>query len=239
MEDGILDFVSVCPFGRSCSESRPLERSRRGWPAGTGAGCVRAPVWRGWRRHGWLGYAGPAGPEFLPPVRHERGGRSPLSGLAGGPKGPILPHNFLTALPKPEGAPPFLRSRQSSWTHRAPAIGLHCAGDFDGSRSLLGHGVARSCVSPPARKGSSILGAEGLHPARISSRRSSGIRFPVGNEYVYLIRSGGFSSQYKGSGLVPEAAALVFTCVVSVIAFEIRKLSHVPPVRECLGESLR
>ena len=66
-----------------------------------------------------------------------------------------------------------------------------------------------------------------------------GIRFPAGNEYVYLTRGGGFSSQYKGFGLIPEAAALIYTCVVSGIAFEIRKLSQVPPVRERLGESLR
>jgi len=48
-----------------------------------------------------------------------------------------------------------------------------------------------------------------------------GIRFPLGNNYVYLTRGGGFSSRFEGFGVLRETAALVYTCVVSGMALEL------------------
>jgi hypothetical protein len=60
----------------------------------------------------------------------------------------------------------------------------------------------------------------------------TGIRFPVGNGYMYLTRPGGFDPDLAGVGLVPEAAALIYTGVVSGIAVELRFVAQPPPARE-------
>jgi hypothetical protein len=60
----------------------------------------------------------------------------------------------------------------------------------------------------------------------------TGIRFPVGNGYMYLTRPGGFDPDLAGMGVVPEAAALIYTGVVSGIAVELRFVAQPPPARE-------
>jgi hypothetical protein len=61
----------------------------------------------------------------------------------------------------------------------------------------------------------------------------TGIRFPVGNGYMYLTRPGGrLDPTLGGAGLVPEAAALIYTGVVAGIAVELRFVAQPPPARE-------
>lgn len=49
-----------------------------------------------------------------------------------------------------------------------------------------------------------------------------GIRFPIENGYMYLMRRGGYNPAFGGHGLVKEAAALVYVGVVVGIPFEVR-----------------
>jgi hypothetical protein len=58
-----------------------------------------------------------------------------------------------------------------------------------------------------------------------------GIRFPVGNGYMYLTRPGGYDAGLGGAGLVPEAAALIYNGMVAGIAMELRFLPQPPPVQ--------
>jgi len=60
----------------------------------------------------------------------------------------------------------------------------------------------------------------------------TGIRFPVQNGYMYLLRGGGFAKSFGGAGLVPEAAALIKTGVVAGIPFELRFMPGPPPSKE-------
>jgi hypothetical protein len=61
----------------------------------------------------------------------------------------------------------------------------------------------------------------------------TGIRFPVGNGYMYLTRPGGrLNPELAGMGLVPEAAALIYTGVVGGIAVELRFMAQPPPARD-------
>jgi hypothetical protein len=60
----------------------------------------------------------------------------------------------------------------------------------------------------------------------------AGVRFPVGNGYMYLTRPGGFDPDLAGVGLVPEAAALIYTGVVAGIAVELRFVAQPPPAKE-------
>lgn len=55
-----------------------------------------------------------------------------------------------------------------------------------------------------------------------------GIRFPVQNGYMYLMRGGGFSAAFRGSGALPEAAAILRIGMVAGIAFELRFEACVP-----------
>jgi hypothetical protein len=45
-------------------------------------------------------------------------------------------------------------------------------------------------------------------------------------------RAGGFDPDLAGAGLIPEAAALIYTGVVSGIAVELRFVAQPPPARE-------
>jgi len=49
-----------------------------------------------------------------------------------------------------------------------------------------------------------------------------GIRFPIENGYLYLMRSGGYNPAFGGHGLVKEGAALLYVGVVVGIPFEVR-----------------
>lgn len=49
-----------------------------------------------------------------------------------------------------------------------------------------------------------------------------GIRFPIENGYLHLMRSGGFHPSFGGQGLVKEAAGLLYVGVVVGIPFEVR-----------------
>jgi hypothetical protein len=59
-----------------------------------------------------------------------------------------------------------------------------------------------------------------------------GARFPVENGYVYLVRAGGRNPLYEGMGVVPEAAAIIYTAVVSGIAIELRFSPQTPATQE-------
>lgn len=55
-----------------------------------------------------------------------------------------------------------------------------------------------------------------------------GIRFPVQNGYMFLLRGGGRVPAYGGAGALPEGAALLWTGLVAGIAFELRFEPGVP-----------
>jgi hypothetical protein len=55
-----------------------------------------------------------------------------------------------------------------------------------------------------------------------------GVRFPVQNGYMFLTRGGGLG---KGSGLVPEAAALIQTGIVAGISINLYFVADTPPAR--------
>jgi hypothetical protein len=59
-----------------------------------------------------------------------------------------------------------------------------------------------------------------------------GIKFPVGNGYMFLTKGGGFESEFTGFGLLPEAAALIYNGMVYGIVIELRFAPQSPPVRE-------
>jgi hypothetical protein len=48
-----------------------------------------------------------------------------------------------------------------------------------------------------------------------------GLRFPVQEGYVYLLRGGGYSAAMGGSGLVPEGAALIASGATGGFAFDL------------------
>jgi hypothetical protein len=56
----------------------------------------------------------------------------------------------------------------------------------------------------------------------------TGVRFPIQNGYMFLMKGGGYSSRFSGSGAVPEGAGLLYNGVVAGIAFELRFLPNVP-----------
>ncbi len=56
-----------------------------------------------------------------------------------------------------------------------------------------------------------------------------GVRFPIGNGYMFLMRGGGAG---KGSGLVPEAAALVKTALVAGVPINLYFVPASPPTRD-------
>jgi hypothetical protein len=49
----------------------------------------------------------------------------------------------------------------------------------------------------------------------------AGIRFPVQNGYIFLRQGGGHNAAFGGSGILPEAAALIRTGMESGIAYEL------------------
>jgi hypothetical protein len=49
----------------------------------------------------------------------------------------------------------------------------------------------------------------------------TGLRFPLQSGYMFLTRGGGYSRSFKGSGAIPEGAALVYNGMVAGIAIEI------------------
>jgi len=57
-----------------------------------------------------------------------------------------------------------------------------------------------------------------------------GVRFPVANGYVYLTRTGGYNPQLAGSGVFPEAAALLHQGVVAGIALEVKYQAGPAPI---------
>lgn len=56
-----------------------------------------------------------------------------------------------------------------------------------------------------------------------------GVRFPIDNGYLFLTQGGGYASAFTGAGLVPEAAALVYTGMVAGVPYSIFFLPTVPP----------
>lgn len=48
-----------------------------------------------------------------------------------------------------------------------------------------------------------------------------GLKFPVENGYVYLVRAGGFSPWMGGTGLLPEAAGLLASGAVQAFSFQL------------------
>jgi hypothetical protein len=48
-----------------------------------------------------------------------------------------------------------------------------------------------------------------------------GIRFPVNNGYVYLMRGGGYSPAMAGAGIIPEGAALIASGIMFGISFRL------------------
>lgn len=57
-----------------------------------------------------------------------------------------------------------------------------------------------------------------------------GVRFPVSNGYVYLTRTGGYNPQFAGSGVFPEAAALIHQGIVAGVAWEVKFQAGPAPV---------
>jgi hypothetical protein len=57
-----------------------------------------------------------------------------------------------------------------------------------------------------------------------------GVRFPVSNGYVYLTRTGGYNPQLAGSGVFPEAAALIHQGIVAGVAWELKHQAGAAPV---------
>ncbi|HKO54023.1 MAG TPA: hypothetical protein VJV79_40220 [Polyangiaceae bacterium] len=58
-----------------------------------------------------------------------------------------------------------------------------------------------------------------------------GVRFPVDNGYMYLMKGGGFDAAFRGAGLVPEAAALVYSGIVAGIPINIYFMPTMVPTR--------
>ena len=48
-----------------------------------------------------------------------------------------------------------------------------------------------------------------------------GIRFPISNGYVYLLKGGGYNAAMAGRGIVPEGAALLANGIVQGLAFQL------------------
>lgn len=65
----------------------------------------------------------------------------------------------------------------------------------------------------------------------------AGLRFRAKESYVFLTRGGGYQPWFSGSGVLPEAAALLATGAIAGIPIELRyqsgraKAEHAPGVK--------
>ena len=59
------------------------------------------------------------------------------------------------------------------------------------------------------------VGVDGLRKGYV------GLRFPISNGYVYLLKGGGYSAAMAGRGIIPEGAALLANGIVQGLAFQL------------------